>query len=119
MTIQETIRALLTAQGLRVYPLSVPKSGGIYPNVVYQTISNTEIRSHEGLEMEKPRMQFTCWAKTYQECVETAQTVKSVISLNRTDFEMATKENEFDIKELESGLYRTVLDFFIWHTQGV
>lgn len=119
MTIQETIHQVLSAQGLKVYPLSVPKSNAVYPNVVYQTISNSQIRSHSGVEMNKPRIQFTCWARTYEECVETAQTVKTTLSLNQTDFELATKENEFDIKELESGLYRTVLDFFIWHTQGV
>jgi hypothetical protein len=116
VTIQETLVSVLTGAGLTVYPLSVP-TGGSYPNVVYQTISNRQIRSHAGVEMERPRMQISCWAKTYAACVTTAQAVKNALDLNQADFNLATKENEIDIKEVESGLYRTVLDYFIW--QGV
>jgi tRNA threonylcarbamoyladenosine modification (KEOPS) complex Pcc1 subunit len=119
MTVQETLVTLLTGEGLKAYPLSVPVRDAVYPNVVYQTISNRQIRSHAGVEMERPRMQLSCWARTYSACVATAQTVKSAMDLNQVDFKLATKENEFDVKEVEPGLYRTVLDYFVWHTEGV
>jgi len=113
-TVQETITSLLTNAGLTVYPLSVPASSGSYPNVVYQMITNQQIRSHVGIEMERPRMQLSCHAKKFSECVATAQTVKTAMDLNRTNFKLATKENEFDARDVESGIYRIVLEYFVW-----
>ncbi len=113
MTTQETLVTLLSGQGLTIYPLSVPVDG-TYPNVVYQTISNRQFRSHSKVEMERPRMQLSCWAKKYAECVATAQTVKAAMDLNQMDFKLATKENEIDAKEVESGIYRIILDYFVW-----
>lgn len=114
-----TLVSLLAGLGLKVYPLAVPESGAVYPNVVYQTISTVQIRSHEGVEMERPRVQLSVHAKTYIQCVQTAQTVKSALDLNQTDFKLATKENEMDAKEVEAGIYRIMLDYFIWHAEGV
>jgi hypothetical protein len=113
MTVQITLVDILQGLGYPAYPLEVPNNG-IYPNVVYQMISNKQIRSHSGVEMERPRMQISCWGKRYADCVTTAQTVKAALDLNQTDFKLATKENEFDVKEVKSGLYRIILDYFIW-----
>lgn len=116
MTIQETLTALLAGKGLTVYPLSVPVKG-TYPNVVYQMISNRQVRSHVGVEAERPRMQLSVWAKgqdAYLQCVATAQTVKNAMDLNKTDFMLATKENEMDAKEVEPEMYRVILDYFVW-----
>jgi hypothetical protein len=115
MTVQATLVALLQGEGLTVYPLSVPNNG-TYPNVVYQMISNVQIRSHSGVALERPRMQLSCWGKKYADCVSTAQAAKAAMDLNQTDFKLATKENELDARE-EAGLYRIVIDYFVWHDE--
>ena len=113
MTVQATLVSLLQGAGLTVYPLTVPQNG-TYPNVVYQRVSNMQVRTHSGVALERPRVQLSCWAKTYAECVATAQTVKAALDLNQTDFKLATKENELDAQEVETGLYRIILDFYVW-----
>lgn len=117
MTVLEDVVELLTGQGLKVYPLSVPAKDAIYPNVAYQMISNREFRSHAGAEAQRPRVQLACHGKTYASCRATAETVKAAMDLNRTDFMLATRENEFHAKEVEPEIYRIVLDYFVW--QGV
>jgi len=117
MAIQTTLVSLLKGEGLTVYPLAVP-TNGTYPNVTYQMISNVQTRTHAGVDSERPRMQLSCHSKAYADCYDTAETVKSAMDLNQTDFKLATKENEFDVKEVEPGIYRIVLDYYVW-TRGV
>jgi len=109
--IEEDIKSALT--GLTVYPLSVP-TDGVYPCVVYQIISDVQNRYHGGNSLRKLRVQLTVHAKSYSSCLTNAYTVKGLIDLNRTNFELATKENEIQAKENESGDYSAILDFFIW-----
>lgn len=113
MTVETVLINVLQQAGLTVYPLSVP-ADGIYPCVVYQRISTPQIRSHAGVELEYPRMQLSCWGKRFSDVVSTAETVKQVLDLNRVNFKLATKESELDVKDVEPGLYRRILDFFIW-----
>lgn len=113
MTVETDLDALLKAQGLTVYPGSIPENGN-YPNVVYQLVLSTDIRSHEGIAMEKPRFQLSCWAKTKKASVETAQTVKAVLDLNQTNFKLATRVNEFDFPDVEAKLYRRILEYVLW-----
>jgi hypothetical protein len=113
MSVQTTLVTLLQDEGLTVYPVAVPTNGK-YPNVVYQRISNVQVRSHSGVEMERPRMQLTCWAKKYADCFDVAQAVKEALDLNQTDFKLATKENEMDVREESTGLFRIILEYFIW-----
>jgi hypothetical protein len=114
MTIEEEVIDLLEDNDITVYPGSIP-TNGTYPNVVMQKISHPEIRSHQGIELEYPRFQLTCWGKTYQESVELAYLVVSIFNLNQVDFKLATKEGELDVKETEVSLYRRILDFYIWY----
>ena len=113
MTIETDLVALLQAQGLTLYPGSIPENG-TYPNVVYQRITTTDIRSHKGIEIERPRFQLSCWAKSYKTSVETAQTVKAVLDLNQIQFKLATRENEFDFPDVEAKLYRRILEYILW-----
>lgn len=115
--IEETLVNVLQTAGLTVYPGSIPARGS-YPCVVYQKISNPLIRTHVGNALEYPRFQLTCWGRgetAASQAITTAETVKTAIDLNQIDFKLATKESELDIDETEQGLYRRILDFFIWH----
>jgi hypothetical protein len=113
MTVETTIVSVLETAGLTVYPGSIP-ANGTYPNVVYQRISTAQIRSHAGVEMERPRFQFSCWGKKYSDSLSTAQVVKNALDLNQIDFKLAVQDSELDLKDVETGLYRKVIDMFIW-----
>jgi hypothetical protein len=110
---ETTLKTVLDATGYPVYALSIPADGN-YPCIVYQMISNLNIRSHAGNEMEKARFQISCWGKTYGEAVTLSEAVETVLDLNQINFELATKENELDDKEVETNLYRKILDFYVW-----
>ena len=99
--------------GLTVYPDSVPTDGN-YPCAVYQRISTGKIRTHSGNALSKPRFQIRCVGKTKLDSLATAYSVKTKMDLNKTNFVLATNENEFGTKENEAGNYETILDFFIW-----
>lgn len=116
MSVQATLVSLLKGKGLTVYSLAVP-SNGTYPCVVYQAISNKQIRTHAGIDSERRRMQISCWGKTYADCVATAQTVRTAMDLNQTNFKLAVKENELDAIEVELGTYRIILEYFIFHDE--
>ena len=122
-TVQEDLVAVLEDAGLKLYPNAVPAKDAIYPNVVYQQISSKQIRYHRrdgsdsGTAMERPRIQLSVHGRSKATVMQTAQTVKGALDFNQTDFILATRENEMDAKEIESGIYRVMLDYFIW--QGV
>ena len=113
MSVETDLVTLLQAQGLTLYPGSIPVNGA-YPCVVYQRISTPQVRSHQAVELEYPRFQLSCWAKTYKASIQTAETVKNVLDLNQTNFELATRESEFDLQDEEATLYRRVLEYFLW-----
>lgn len=107
---------LVTAlSGLTVYPLSLPSKGeAVFPCVVYQQISDKQFKSHSGNTLRRIRYQLRCLGTTYTTCLAVANTVKGNLDLNKINFKFASKQNELSIKEVESGLFSTVLDFFIW-----
>lgn len=110
---EETLVNVLRDTNYPVYPLSIP-TNGTYPCIVYQKVSNLNIRSHSGNEMVRPRFQISCWAKSYGEALTVAEAVKTALDLNQINFELAILENELDDKEVETNLYRKMLDFYIW-----
>ena len=111
MATQETLKQTLV--GVTIYPLTVP-AGSSYPCATYQRISSNPIRSHAGNVMNKARYQISTYGESYSDCVALANTIVALLDLNQTDFELVTKENEFDVKEPESGNYSTKIDFLIW-----
>ena len=113
-TIEEDIYSLLTASpALTAYPLSVPTDGS-FPCVVYQRIATVQNRHMTGNGLEKIRYQLTAWGKTYASSLATAKSAKIKFDLNTTNFVLATKENQLEAKEVETGLYSTILEFYIW-----
>jgi hypothetical protein len=111
----ETIlKTVLKTTNYPVYALSVP-ADGIYPCIVYQRISTFPMRSHSGNYMERPRFQISCWGNSYAEAKTVSEAVKTALDLNQVNFKLATKENELDDKEVETILYRKILDFYIWN----
>lgn len=111
---EATLKSVLKSTGYPVYALSIPTNGTI-PCIVYQRISTVQYRSHVRNELERPRFQISCWAKTYDEAKTVSEAVKTALDLNQVNFKLATKENELDDKEVETNLYRKILDFYVWN----
>lgn len=116
--IEEKLVSILQGTGVPIYPLFAPENSA-YPCIVYQRISTVPIRSHAGPVMDRPRFQFSIWSRNYEQCVNVAAAIRTVLDLNRVDVKLATRENEFEVVEVEPGLYRKLLDFFVWHIEGV
>lgn len=116
MTVENDIITLLNTTGKKAYHLSLPDNPNDYelPVMVLQRISTTTDKTHGGNAFERARFQVTCWATTFSACRALALEVKNLMDLNQTNFELATKENEIDTKEVETNLYGTILDFFVW-----
>lgn len=111
---ESTLKSLLTTLGYPVYTLYVPANGTL-PCYVYQKVSDSAfVRSHSGNEMNRARFQVSCWGKTYSEAITLADALETALDLNQTNFKLATKENELDDSEVESGLYRKIVDFYIY-----
>lgn len=113
MTIQETLVTVLETTGKPVYSLSIPVNGTL-PCIVYQQVSDVPIRTHSDNAMKKYRFQVSCWGNKYSDVVSLSEQVETQLDLNQVNFELATRENTLDDKEVETGLYRKVSDYFIW-----
>lgn len=110
MALNRTIINALT--GVNLYALTVP-SGAAFPAATYQQISDRPIRTHAGNAARRVRYQINCFGEDYESSNTLATTVKGLLDLNTTNFLVATKENEIQTKEAESGLYSTLIEFFI------
>jgi hypothetical protein len=114
MSIETTLVSVLVDADVTVYPLALPQDGTAQlPAAVYQRITTKQFRHMSGNGLERPRMQITAWGETYQDSLTLAETVKTTLDLNTTDFELAVKDNEVHTIEVEPGLYATRLDFLV------
>lgn len=114
MSAETTLVSILNDAGLTVYGLALPQDGtAVLPSAVYQRISTRQFRHMAGNGLTRPRMQITAWGETYEDSLDTAETVKTALDLNTTNFELAVKDNEIHTLEVEPGLYATRLDFLV------
>lgn len=113
MSVETVLITLLEGEGLDVYGGAIPENKPL-PAVVYQRISTPQIRTHVGVAMEYPRMQITIWGSKQKDVSDIAETINAVLDTNQINFKLATKENEFDITEVEPNLHRRILEYFIW-----
>ena len=114
MSAESTIINILTSNNMNCFPLVAPHDEPA-PFVVYQEIpSNMNVRSHAGDEAIRSMWQLTCWQYSYNEARDMANTVKNLFHLNLTDFQFSAVENKFDLPDPDSGLYRKILEVYLW-----
>lgn len=114
MSAESTILNILTSNNIKCFPLVAPHDEPA-PFVVYQEIpSNLNIRSHAGDEAIRSMWQLTAWEYSYSEARNLSDTIKRLFHLNVTDFEFSAVENKFDLPDPESGLYRKILEVYVW-----
>lgn len=114
MSAETSIVGVLTNNNIKCFPLVAPHDEPA-PFVVYQEMpTNENIRSHAGDEALRSHWQLTCWNYSYNEARDLANQVYNLFHLNLTDFEFSAVENKFDLPDPESGLFRKILEVYIW-----
>lgn len=113
MTIEAVIAGKLASVGA-AYPVTMPE-GATLPGMCYQFISEIPFRAHSGEILTRRRLQVACWAKTYAAAVTLGDSVRAALNLNQTNIELITAENISDFKDPESGLYRRIVEFFVYN----
>lgn len=104
--------------GAKVFPIVAPE-GETPPFIVYQFIGDDVIRSHEEVVMDRELVQVSVWSRKISEMDTISQSITDALDGNRTDFKLAVRTGKFDAADPDSNLYRRVLDFMIWHQEGV
>ena len=95
------------------YLLALPEKPSTFPALVYQRVSTVPQRTQNKDGFDSDRFQVSVYAKSYATVKTTANSVVSQLE-SGTAFRFASKENRYDIKEADTGLLRTILEFFIW-----
>jgi hypothetical protein len=110
--IEDKIPYLLTNAQVTNYPHPAPHEA-TFPNVTYFFVNPMNIRSHEGYVVNRERWQLNCWAYDRTEARDLFRLVKGVFDLNKDDFEISYVENEIDLPDAETGLFRKILEVVI------
>lgn len=107
-----TAPATAAIVGTRIFPLVLPE-GTEHPAIVVQRVSSGHFPSLSGDgSLERPRFQMSCYARSYSGAKTLAHTLKATMKASQTI--KAISDNESDMYDEPSGLYRVVVDFFIW-----
>ncbi len=99
----------------RIYPLIVPQESA-FPVITYTRISGGKQNDLFGYSnLENPRIQIDCWAKTYKEVKTIANNVHDVMYAVTTFY--AIQISDMDLYDHEVELYRESMDFSIWNRE--
>jgi hypothetical protein len=99
----------------RIYPLIVPQESP-FPVITYTRISGGQQNDLFGYSnLENPRIQIDCWAKTYKEVKTIAANVHDVMYAVTTF--RAIQISDMDFYENDVELYRESMDFKIWNRE--
>lgn len=100
--------------GSRIYPMRLPPKATL-PAIVYQQISNSAINSIDGDSgLDNIRMQFTCWARTYEAAISLSVALRRVITSSPTL--KAITAMELDVEDPDTRNYGSIIDFYMWST---
>lgn len=106
---------VLSSVSTRIYPLIVPQESAM-PAITYARISGGQQNDLFGYSnLENPRIQIDCWAKTYKEVKTIAENVHAVLYADTTF--KAILVSDMDFYESDVELYRESMDFKIWNRE--
>jgi hypothetical protein len=128
-TIEDAIGAKLAATSgvtdltsTRIYAMHLPQRPTL-PAITYRKISGVRIHAMSADPgVAHPRFQVDSWGKTYESAKDVEVQVRAALSRWRGDQSGVTilasfVENEIDLFEDETGDYRIITDFVIWHRE--
>lgn len=102
------------------------KQGTAFPALTCQKISGPRVASKDGpAGLAHPRMQVSCWAKSYADAKAVAEQVRLALEgfsgimggAGGIKVDITLLENEVDFYEPETGIYHVPVDFLIWHRE--
>ncbi len=96
--------------GDRIYPVKLPQNP-TYPAITYFQVSGSPIYTKQGRHGTRPRVQISCWAKSYTTVKQLAAAVVAAMDGYARE---NLNQNEFDIYEEAAEVYQVPLDFIIW-----
>ncbi len=110
---QDSITSLV---GTRIYPMHLLE-GTDLPAINYMRISQERDRSHSGNSMNRPIIQFSCWAYSYETVKDVAENLIAKLD-NFSDYLASGKvtifhTNDRDLYEPDTGLYHIPIEFEI------
>ena len=129
MTIETELRARLAADGAvaalvstRIYPLVLPQNPTL-PAVTFSRVSGLRLHDIAGAAGRgMPRISFSSWAETYTGAQTLAAAVRAslngFIGVLATISAVVRLENEIDLYEDETFVYRILQDYIINHTEA-
>ncbi len=96
--------------GDRIYPVKLPQNP-TYPAITYFQVSGSPIYTKQGRHGTRPRVQISCWAKSYTQVKQLAEKVKLAMDGYAKE---NLHQNETDIYEDDVSVYHVPLDFIIF-----
>ncbi len=111
---QDAITSLISD---RIYPMKLIENTD-FPAINYLRISQERDRSHSGNSMKRPTIQFSCWAKSYPDVKELAETLIEKLD-NFSGYLDSGKvtifhRNDRDLYEPDTGLHHVPVEFEIY-----
>lgn len=82
--------------------------------IVYSLVDSVPCRSMDGSLFEKSRIQLVCWGDTMSKSRALVAKMKTLLDLNKTSFNFSYFINDFTIKDIETSLFESFLEFYIW-----
>lgn len=106
-----TFAQLNSMISIRIYPMMMPQDP-ILPAVTYQRIGNSPINTVSGAAgLDNPRIQFDCWATTYESVKALGDTVRKALAV--APF-AALQMSDGDMYDYDTEIYRVSMDFSCW-----
>lgn len=112
----------LAVVGERIYPHLKPQKTDL-PVVVYHRISTARRLTHSGpVGKVKARFQIDIIAETFEETRRIGTVIRQALHgyrgyMGTTFIGLSALDNEIDLPDAETRLFRKVMDFLIWYEE--
>lgn len=116
-TYLSTYAGLTALVSTRIYPLVAPQKIQ-EPYCTFQKISSSRQYSHGGYSgLQRPRMQVTCYAPTYEAAKAISVQVIAAVEAwpGAANIQATFVENETDLYNPDTELYQVPVDFFCYY----
>jgi len=134
MSLQSSLYAFLSADaGIgalvsnRIFPLIIPDQefdeASKRPCLVYSIAAMDQTKTFCGtIDLRRATVSSDCYARKYVDAVGLSTVVKDALAdyvgtMGDVEVSAVSLENQFDLVDLEPGLFRVALSFFVWHAE--
>jgi len=106
----------------RCYPVMLPQNP-VYPLILYTKISGMRDHHLNGSSGKAhPRFQIDAWGETYAQAKSLAGAIRDALdsyegTVDTTKIGSCLLISEIDTYESEIKIFRTIMDFIIWHDE--